>query len=93
MPRFHSGTAFDSMETTKTKFPPTPNVLWQQPPEISIDHQTLDIVHFYSSAFKTNETIQELENKQLTEVASQTEPPDGMQRQRSVTATDQFQKN
>ena len=41
---------------------------------------------------KTKQVTQELGNKQLTEVASQTSPPKGSLPQSSITATEKFQE-
>ena len=40
-PRLHSGSSINLLETTTTKLPSTPEVVWQQPPETFITHQKL----------------------------------------------------
>ena len=81
IPRLHSETAFDRLETATTpKFPIIRDVVWKQPPEPSAHHHKFDIIH-KNSANKTNQMKQELRNPQLTDRASQTLPPKGIQLQ------------
>ena len=75
MPCLHSGAARDRPETNKTsKFPPTPEVVWQQPTENDTKQDDLNIINKDSTS-KTN-------------VASQTSPPKGTKPQNHVDATE-----
>ena len=75
MPRLHSGPTWDSLETNeKTKLPPIPEVVWQQPTENDTNQDNLNNTH-NDSTLKTN-------------VASQTSPPMGTQLQKHVDATE-----
>ena len=44
MPRLHYEAAIDKSETTKTILPPIPEVVWQQPPETSVETSKLVII-------------------------------------------------
>ena len=71
----HSETAYDRPEIDKTtRLSPISEVVRQQPPETAVNHHKLDDNH-NDTASNTNQRIQEVENKQLTDVASQTSPP------------------
>ena len=66
-------------------------VVWKQPPETPVNQHKLDSkCNEYAS--NTNQTTQELGNKQITDVASQASPPKGFQLQSSRTATEQFRE-
>ena len=92
MPPFHSGTAIDRPETTKTiKLPPIPEVDWQQTLETSFDqHKLCNIV-----SDSTKETFKKLglTDTQLSDVARQMLPPKGNQSQNPVLATEQSPEN
>ena len=76
MPRLHSGPACDRPETIeKSKLPPLPEVVWQQPTENVINQDNL------------NNTTNDPTLK--TNVASQTSPPKGSQPQNYVDTTEQ----
>ena len=76
MPCLPSGAACDRPETNeRSKHPPIPEVVWQQPTEIVTDQKNLNNTHI-DSTLKTN-------------VASQTSPPKGTQPQNHVDATEQ----
>ena len=82
MPRLHSGAASDRLETTHSKLPPIPEVVWQQPQEthVSIIYQTV-----------TNETHKNThmpESKQRSDVESQTSPIKETSTQVSVSSTE-----
>ena len=68
-----------------------PEVVWQQPPETPVNHHKRENKH-NESANNTIQTTQELENKQLIDVASQTLPPKGFQLESSGTAAEQFRE-
>ena len=68
---------------------PNPEVIWQQPPKTPVNHNKLDNKH-NNYPNNTNQTTQELPNKQITGVASQTSPPKLFQLQGSENATGQF---
>ena len=90
--RVHSGAACDRPRTAKiTGLSPIPEVFWQQPPEATVDHHELDNKH-NDSARNTNQTTEELESKQINDVASQTLPPKTLQLQKSGTAAEQFRE-
>ena len=75
MPRLHSGTASDRPEITKkSKLPPIPEVVWQQPTENDTKQDNLNNIN-KDSTLKTN-------------VASQTSPPKGNQPQSYVDTTE-----
>ena len=76
MPRLHSGPACDRPETNeKSKLPPIPEVVWQQPTENVINQDNLNNT--------TNDPILK------TNVASQTSPTKGTQPQNHVDTTEQ----
>ena len=76
MPRLHSGPACDRPETNeKSKLPPIPEVVWQQPMENDTNQDNLNNTT-NDSTLKTN-------------VASQTSPPKGTQPQNHVDTTEQ----
>ena len=76
MPRLHSGAACDRPEKNeKSKLPPIPEVVWQQPTENDINQFNLNNNN-KDSTLKTN-------------VASQTSPPKGTQPQNYVETTEQ----
>ena len=82
MSRHHSGAAIDRPETTHSKLPPIPEVVWQQPQETHIPniYQTL-----------TNETHKKThmpESKQRSDVESQTSPMKDTSSQVSVPSTE-----
>ena len=80
MPRLNSGTACDRPETNKiSKFPPIPEVVWQQPTEIVTNQDNLNKTN-NDSTLKTN-------------VANQTSPPKGTQPQNHVDTTEQSSGN
>ena len=82
-PRLHSWAACDRPETTKIpKFPPNPEVVWQQPLETITDQCNLNNTNNDSTIYVTHETSK-------TTVASQTSPPKGTQPQNYVVATEQ----
>ena len=82
-PRLHSGAECDGLETTKTaKLPPIPEVVWQQPPDSSLNRHTVIKNNNDSSIRNTQET-------QMANVASQTSPPKVIKPQSNVTATEQ----
>ena len=84
---FHSGTAHDRQQTTRTiKFPPTSEVVWQQHPETSVNHHKLNFIT-NEFAIETTQKTQGLENMQLPDIASHTLPPKGLQPQKSGTTT------
>ena len=75
MPRLHSGTASDRPEITKkSKLPPIPEVVWQQPTENDTKQDNLNNIN-KDSTLKTN-------------VASQTSAPKGNQPQSYVDTTE-----
>ena len=75
MPRPHSGPACDRQETNeKSKLPPIPDVVWQQPTENDTNQDNL------------NKITNDLTLK--TNVASQTSPPKKTQPQNHVDATE-----
>ena len=76
MPRLHSGPACDSPETNeKSKLPPIPEVVLQQPTENGTSQDNLNNI--------TNDSTL------MTNVASQTSPPKGTQPQNHVDTTEQ----
>ena len=76
MPRVHFGPACDRPETNeKSKLPPIPEVVWQQPTENDTNQDNLNNIT-NDSTLKTN-------------VASQTSPPKGTQPQNHVDVTEQ----
>ena len=76
MPRLHSGPACDRPDTNeKSKLPPIPEVVWQQPTENDANQDNLN-------NFTNDSTLK-------TNVASQTSPPKGTQPQNHVNATEQ----
>ena len=76
MPRLHFGPACDRPETNeKSKLPPIPEVVWQQPTENDTNQYNLKNIT-NDSTLKTN-------------VASQTSPPKGTQPQNYVDVTEQ----
>ena len=80
MPRLHSGLACDRPETNeKSKLPPIPEVVWQQPTEINTKHDDVNNI--------TNDSTLK------TSVASQTSPHKGNQPQKHVDATEQSSEN
>ena len=74
MPRLHSGTAYRLEITKKSKLPPIPEVVWQQPMENDTKQDNLNNNN-KDSTLKTN-------------VASQTSPPKGNQPQSYVDTTE-----
>ena len=82
MPRLHSGAANDRPETTHSKLPPIPEVVWQQPQETHVSN-------IYQTV--TNETHKNThmpESKQSSEVKSQTSPIKETSPQVSVSNTE-----
>ena len=80
MPRLHSGTACDRPEITKkSKLPPIPEVVWQQPTENVTKQGNLNNIN-KDSTLKAN-------------VASQTSPPKGNQPQSYVDTTERPPRN
>ena len=80
MPRLHSETASDRPEITKkSKLPPIPEVVWQQPTENDTKQDNLNNIN-KDFTLKTN-------------VASQTSPPMGNQPQSYVDTTEQSSGN
>ena len=80
-PRLHSGAASDRPETNeKRKFPPLPEVVWQQPTETIANQDNLNITNNDSIVHYTQEN---------GTVASQTSPPKGTQPQNYVVTTEQ----
>ena len=80
MPRLHFGSACDRPETNQiSKFPPIPEVVWQQPTENDTNQDNL------------NNTTNESTIK--TDVASQTSPPKGTQTQNHVDTTEHSSGN
>ena len=76
MPRLKLGPACDRPETNeKSKLPPIPEVVWQQPTENDTNQDNLNII--------TNDS------NLKTSVASQTSPPRGTQPQNHVDAKEQ----
>ena len=76
MPRLHSGAARDRPETNEIfKFPPIPEVVWQQPTENVTTQDNL---------YNTNN-----DSTVKTDVASQTSLPKGTQPQNHVDTTEQ----
>ena len=76
MPRLHSGPACDRPGTNeKSKLPPIPEFVWQQPSENDTNQDNLNNIT-NNSNLKTN-------------VASQTSPPKGTQPQNQVDTTEQ----
>ena len=82
MPRLHSGTAIDGPETTHSKLPPIPEVVWQQPQEIHVpnSHQTL--------TKKTDKYTHKPELKQRSDIESRTSPMKETLPQVSVSSTE-----
>ena len=68
MPRLHSGAAIDRPETTHSKLPPIPKVVWQQ----TQDNHVPNIYH--NLANETYRNTHTPECKQRTDVESQTSP-------------------
>ena len=82
MPRLHSGSASDRPETTHSKLPPSPEVVWQQPQETHVSN-------IYQTV--TNETHKNThmpESKQRSDVESQTSPIKETSPQASVSSTE-----
>ena len=82
MPRLHSGAASDRPETTHSKLPPIPEVVWQQPQETHVSN-------IYQTV--TNETHKYThmpESKQRSAVESQTSPIKETSPQVSVSSTE-----
>ena len=81
-PRLHSRAACNRLESTKVaKIPPIHEVVWQQPPETSINQQSLNNIY-------NDSTIQCTEETQLTNVSSWTSPSKRIQPQNHVIATE-----
>ena len=75
MPRLHSGNASDRPELTeKSKLPPIPEVVWQQPTENDTKQDNLNNI-------SKDSTLK-------TKVASQRSPPKGNQPQSYVDTTE-----
>ena len=82
MPRLHSGAASDRPETTHSKLPPIPEVVWQQPQETHVSN-------IYQTV--TNETHKNThmpESIQRSDVESQTSPIKETSPQVSVSSTE-----
>ena len=62
-PHVHSGSARDRQDTTKTKLPQIPEVVWQQPLETSLEQHKLKKFNNDSAIKKTNRTAKEPENR------------------------------
>ena len=81
-PRLHSGAAYDRPETIVIpKFPPIPEVVWQQASETSTNQFNLKNPNNDSTIYYIQETSK-------TTVSSQTSPPKGTQRQKYLVATE-----
>ena len=81
-PRIHSGAACDRPETTEVpKFPPIPEVVWQQPSETSTNQCNSKVIDIDSTILYTQEASK-------TTVVSQTSPPKGIQPQNYGVATE-----
>ena len=68
MPRLHSGAAIDRPVTTQLKFPPIPEVVWQQPQETHVPN----IDQTFNN--ETHKNTHMPESKQRSDVESQTSP-------------------
>ena len=68
MPRLHSGAATDRPETSHSKLPPIPEVVWQQPQETHVPNIYQNLTN---ETYKITHTP---ESKQRTAVESQTSP-------------------
>ena len=55
------------------KVPPYAQVFWQQPPDRSVNHHNLNIIHLGFASQATQKT-EGLQNMQLSDVANQTLP-------------------
>ena len=89
----HYRTAIDRPETTTSKkVPPISEVVWQQPPNKSVNQHKFVNIH-NDFAIKTTQKTQRLENTQLSDIKSQISPPEGTEPQRCLTATEHFREN
>ena len=87
MPRLHSGAAIDRPETTHSKLPPIPEVVWQQP-------QDIHVPNIYQNL--ANETYGKTHTptcKQRTDVESQSSPIKETSPQVSVSSTEPLPGN
>ena len=82
MPRLHSGAAIDRPETTQLKFPPVPDVVWQQPQETHVPN----IYQTFNN--ETHKNTHMPESKQKRDVESQTSPIKETSTQVSVSSTE-----
>ena len=82
MPRLHSGAAIDRPETTQLKFPPIPEVVWQQPQETYVPNI------YQTCNNETHKNTHKPESKQSSEVKSQTSPIKETSPQVSVSNTE-----
>ena len=82
MPLLHSGAAIDRPETTQLKFPPIPEVVWQQPQETHVHN----IYQTFNN--ETHKNTHMPESKQRSDVESQTSPIKGTSPQVSVSSTE-----
>ena len=92
-PRLQSRTACATPETAEaTRLSPNPEVVCQKTPETPVNHHKLDNIH-NNFASRTNQTTQEIENKQLIDVLRRTLPPKGLQLQIAGIATEKFRED
>ena len=82
MPRLHSGAASDRPETTHSKLPPIPGVVWQQPQETHVSN----IYQTVTNEIHKNTHMPE--SKQRSDVESQTSPIKETSPQVSVSSTE-----
>ena len=82
MPRLHSGAASDRPETTHSKLPPIPEVVWQQPQETHVSN----IYQIVNN--ETHKKTHMPESKQRSDVESQTSPIKETSPQVSVSSTE-----
>ena len=68
MPRLHSGAAIDRPETTLSKLPPIPEVVWQQTQETHVSNIYRTVTN------GTHKNTHMPESKQRSDVESQTSP-------------------
>ena len=82
MPRLHSGAAIDRPETTPSKLPPIPEVVWQQPQETHVSN-------IYQTVTNENHKKSHMpETKQSSDVESQTSLITETSPQVSVSSTE-----
>ena len=66
-------------------------VVLHQPPETSVNYHKLDKILIDDFTMQSNVDTPELKTAQLSDIASQTSPPEGVQPQNHVIATERSQ--